>query len=395
MCGLVGLFGDITPELSEAFGIMLRLDVLRGEDSTGVAVVKPNNTVIVHKDVCNAFKFVRTADYIRDVHRESLKLALGHNRAATRGTVIRQNAHPFRHGNIVLAHNGTLTTLYDLRPLSKIEGHEHTDSEHICAAINAVGIEEAWKRVNGAAALTFYDTDKQTMNFITNGERPLNLITIEEINGETTSPPKLVAWASESWMFNIAAAKIGFPFSKYKFTSYALKKNILVSLSIQEDGVIKEKVSELTGYTPPPVTYTRYNSAFDDTTGLPVTRRALNTPFSGGYHNQSMDPKALIKAAKRLRKVTRRQNQKQRRDGLYTHYKPWFDAGCRLAQWTLAEDIFYNTFDVCSCCSDPIAGEFDEAILVPLSDGEHEVLCSTCANNWLTSVTSFMEGAKT
>lgn len=175
------------------FQQLLHLDTLRGFDSTGVLHVDDTYKHGIEKALSIPFFLFNSKGYKERVShtqkRDKHLLLMGHNRAATQGKITVQNAHPFKQGHIVLAHNGTLHGVWGLK-----QGTESfdTDSEHICYAINHVGVEEAWPRISGAAALTFWNLKTRRLHLVRNTQRPLCYAMTED--------DEQVIWASEAWM---------------------------------------------------------------------------------------------------------------------------------------------------------------------------------------------------
>src|SRR6266850_8089954 len=109
MCGLVlvvnkqrnGFNGD----QQNIFRTLLWLDTLRGDDSTGVALIDNIGNVDIAKDAIQGTDFIRTNEYTA-LHNQAWKdgwAMIGHNRKATRGSITDENAHPFVvDNNIVL-----------------------------------------------------------------------------------------------------------------------------------------------------------------------------------------------------------------------------------------------------------------------------------------------------
>lgn len=191
MCGHVGIAGKIGFQEEKMFKQMLHLDVLRGVHSTGVAAIGKSNDALV-KQVGGPIDLfdMKTFD---NALRPSNNVLIGHNRAATKGKVNKANAHPFDHGNIVGAHNGTLTK-QSLLPDHNDFG---TDSENIMHSLNVRGVDWTIKNLAGAFALVWYDRSDTTINFIRNKERPLCFAYSED--------RKSLFWASEAWMITVAA----------------------------------------------------------------------------------------------------------------------------------------------------------------------------------------------
>lgn len=202
MCGLVGVFGEIDEEVKSIFRWMLYLDVLRGPHSTGITLVEKENDlgVMTYKEtglphnvwVANPDVFSPNGIVIPDV-----KLMMGHNRFATRGEVVVDNAHPFTFGHITGAHNGTLTD-FDLKVL---EDHDKfdVDSKVIFRHIELKGPKNLWDRAHGAMALTWWDDKEQTFNIIRNNQRPLFMWRYNNA----------VIWSSEKWILTTARSHAG------------------------------------------------------------------------------------------------------------------------------------------------------------------------------------------
>lgn len=184
MCGIIGVAittsggfhaGDQT--IAEE---LLFMDTVRGEDSTGVCLVKNDGSVTVAKKATWAPNFVCSKAF-KDVHDatyKSGKMFLGHNRKATVGNVVSENAHPFVVNNeLVLMHNGSLS------------GHKHlgdteVDSEAIAQYIhdkwddNAGGDShaEVLAKLGGAWALVWYDLRSEKLHIVRNAQRPMSYL---------------------------------------------------------------------------------------------------------------------------------------------------------------------------------------------------------------------------
>lgn len=204
MCGLVGAIGDLFVDDKKVFDYMLKLDVVRGPHSTGVARI-PNK----ERDKPELIKAVGTYwDLVKD-HRDAYYNSeknhqhiageycalMGHNRWATVGAITDQNAHPFVTGTIVGAQNGTLPSHWR----EKLEDYKDygTDSEALFHNIDLYGVENVIPHLDGAWALTWYDIELDTFNILRNKERPLYFAWKK--NG------RVMFYASEAWMIYAAA----------------------------------------------------------------------------------------------------------------------------------------------------------------------------------------------
>ena len=132
MCGIgacLSLLGvNIAPKILK----MLKNLEYRGYDSAGIAVINPNGSIDLRKDVGKIdelekrLKFSEMVGYI----------GIGHTRWATHGAVTQWNAHPHIDcsGKIVVVHNGIIENYVDLKRDLERKGHKfrtQTDTEVI------------------------------------------------------------------------------------------------------------------------------------------------------------------------------------------------------------------------------------------------------------------------
>lgn len=219
MCGLVGVAGDIKKVDVDIFNQLLFADTLRGQDSTGVASIDILGNVdwIKRVGVASDLQDLRNYDTVVCTRK---KVIIGHNRYGTQGAKSNANAHPFEHGTIVGAHNGTVP--YDAKLKLPDASTFGTDSEAIINSINKQGIEATLSVLHGAWALTYYDSGNETLNFIRNKERPLYYC----FNKDET----VLYWASEigmlQWIIGRNNVEIG--------TTYMLAVDTLLSFSIPD-----------------------------------------------------------------------------------------------------------------------------------------------------------------
>lgn len=175
MCGIVAYLTAYSNGFgyneSKLFNNMLFLDTLRGWDSTGVFGVSNVGNVGILKAAINAPNFMQTQEY-KDFMADAVKNGMclvGHNRAATRGSVTDANAHPFViDDNIILVQNGTWNG-----------SHKHikdteVDTETVAHIIHEnENIEEALQKINAAYALIWYNVKEKSLYAIRNSQRPL------------------------------------------------------------------------------------------------------------------------------------------------------------------------------------------------------------------------------
>lgn len=225
MCGIVGLItgfsNGFTLDETKAFRDMLLIDTLRGFDSTGVFGVDYNGNVEVLKEASNGGSFVQTKEYkVFDSWICSRGMfAVGHNRAATRGSITDKNAHPFVvEDNIILVQNGTY----------KGDHSHHKDTEVDTEAVAHVlheepDVEKALQKINAAYALVWYNVKDKTLNIIRNDERPLYIAYTKQ---------GAIVFASELETILAACSRNSI---MLKGQPYMLKENMLNTWTLDDD----------------------------------------------------------------------------------------------------------------------------------------------------------------
>lgn len=223
MCGIVGVVGayknGFSSEEADAFTDLLVMDTIRGYDSTGMFMVTNLGNMYMAKGAMNGLEFVGSPEYkqIYNLLGSQGMFAVGHNRAATRGSISDVNAHPFCiDDKLVLVQNGTYKGSH--KHLKDTE----VDTEAIAHVIaEADGdIEKALQRVNAAYALVWYDITRRTLNIIRNDERPLYITYTDEGS---------VFFASEKHMLQCALDRHNINTTKLP---YMIAENSLVSFTV-------------------------------------------------------------------------------------------------------------------------------------------------------------------
>lgn len=190
MCGLVGLVSTEGTKgaykRKELFTQLLFVDTLRGKHGTGLATICPSKKPKQDWDLYMFKKPMTGPDLIQLDYYDSMMdtvqdayVVMGHNRAKTHGDAIEKHTHPFCHGSIVLAHNGTLSTKggledYDLRV--------RNDSSNIAFNMDLMGEDKALAALDGSYALTWFNLEDGTFNFARNEDRPLFYAKIKDEN---------------------------------------------------------------------------------------------------------------------------------------------------------------------------------------------------------------------
>jgi len=187
MCGLVGVYGDLYIADLDVFKQSLQADYFRGKHSVGIASLGSSGADI--------FKSLDHPAHFLDQRRVQNALSInkigviGHNRHATMGGVSVVNAHPFTHGDITLAHNGTLSNKIQLESKFKAPNFD-TDSELVCWLLDNHNTEDVLKELQGAFALTWFDSGQEALFIVRNDERPMSYLVSSGV----------LHWASEKFM---------------------------------------------------------------------------------------------------------------------------------------------------------------------------------------------------
>lgn len=177
MCGLFGMIGPGISTRDLAFIKELGyISALRGTDGTGVLQGRAYKRAIQYR----VAKSKHSMDYFMWFHQHHEdgdkdildntgdNFMIGHVRAATRGDLNDENAHPFDVGTIVGCHNGTLVD-------AKYKDEKLTDSEMMFKEIDERGIGPVLSDLDAksAYAIVVFDKDSGEISFARNDARTL------------------------------------------------------------------------------------------------------------------------------------------------------------------------------------------------------------------------------
>lgn len=180
MCGLVAIaclednfvYGS-NNQITTLFEEQLFGTSLRGEDSTGIFLVNDQNRVDIFKRPIPSFALLRDTGYQKFERKMgSVKYAVGHCRAATRGEISYDNAHPFVYKHIHLVHNGVMRNTSDFKDINYA-----VDSNYIAHLLAEHKTpKEVFAQIEGDFALIWYDKEEKSFNFVRNHARPLHFL---------------------------------------------------------------------------------------------------------------------------------------------------------------------------------------------------------------------------
>lgn len=238
MCGLVGVIvpqdnGFTRDQINILVGSLF-INGFRGRDSTGIININTDLAAGYFKTVGDVFDLVHAKGWA-DMDTEILmhsKAVIGHGRAATRGTINTDNAHPFyvknkERGGLYLVHNGTLHQNQRLPGFKEAD----VDSRWMAEKIAELGPEEALSVIDGPIAAMWWNDKTRRMYVFRNYERPLSFAQTPQglvlINSETAA----MMWLKHKYNLGYSLPDV-----------YDFKVNYLYEIDIQKpkEPVIRE-----------------------------------------------------------------------------------------------------------------------------------------------------------
>lgn len=161
MCGLAGWYGLALPERAkqeELLRLLMRKAQARGTDSFGLAYKRGGQTRVQRGLGPVSQWIARKPAQLKEVANS--RIVIGHTRAASQGEVVLRNAHPFRVGNWIGAHNGMIRNAAALNQEATYAPRGETDSEEALCWLVGQGLSpEAFTHLEGWYAFTAIDTD--------------------------------------------------------------------------------------------------------------------------------------------------------------------------------------------------------------------------------------------
>jgi Glutamine amidotransferase domain len=230
MCGLMGLITGATNGFTkndiDTMTGLLFMTQLRGTDSTGVCAVSNLNESSWYKALGTPDKLFESKDW-PTFHGELWtdgRGMFGHCRAATRGTVNIDNAHPFEvkradGTTVTLVHNGTLS---EVQTLTGKDSHD-VDSKWLAEMIAEHGADKALGLINGPIATIWHDSADGTINWYRNYERPLFMAKSRDNRIYLQSEKETMIWARMKFTLLFDEADI-FEIATHQHYSFDIEK---------------------------------------------------------------------------------------------------------------------------------------------------------------------------
>jgi hypothetical protein len=186
MCGIVGIVNgkknrSANARLCSYMRDAIVANSLRGMDSTGIVQQSKDKRYLVnfHKDILDGTAFAGTREvgkYLNNV--DDTAFTFVHNRAATRGEVTEENAHPFQHTNdsgqwLIGCHNGTLNGWFSRNDFK-------VDSDWALSEIAYDGVD-AFEKLEGAYTFVWYGhREGNVLNIVRNEQRPMYVAFVKD-----------------------------------------------------------------------------------------------------------------------------------------------------------------------------------------------------------------------
>lgn len=239
MCGLCGVLGStLSKDDIAAFQDLMIVSTIRGSDGAGIVAIDKQAGHAAHTlrsegtaaDLATGSEFFKLA-------KKNLSCLMGHARLPTSGNWEIGDVHPHVSGPVIGMHNGTMKTVNG-KPVTT----KDSDSRMLFTSIRNSGIDETVANSHGAYALTYINTQLDTISFLRNKMRPLCFARLE-------GAPEKIFWASESGFLRLVLGRI---YTGKKITVLRANEDVLFTFRLHFSGdcnyldtrIVKEKEPE-------------------------------------------------------------------------------------------------------------------------------------------------------
>ena len=233
MCGLYGCITKkshklTAQQLEKRNAIIKSLAVAmqsRGTHSTGIAGIN-SQEYSYFKQAISADEFIQT-EGVSKFLAKNYNIIIGHTRYATVGDINDTNAHPFEHGRIIGAHNGSVSNHSDIKDEHKAKFE--VDSEAIFYLLDKYNnnYTKAFKELEGRFAITWFDKRQPNKLHIVLDGNPLTIVRVPELETYFYTSEKYALQAIIASHFNLKDKSFWTPHTEHVYeidTNLGIKK---------------------------------------------------------------------------------------------------------------------------------------------------------------------------